>query len=151
MRTTGAAARPGRQGTDVAQWCALLHLLCVEALLAADLMTTLTFDLLYSGKKNKAEFLIISRTPHTLSVEAKLLSEDSALIEILLRINIYVDANLAEVISYQQEQPVPFFIRSPFSQSEDEKFQQNKILTEWLENIFIHGAIEKKEIDFLND
>ena len=60
------------------------------------------------------------------------------------------DANLAEVISYQQEQPVPFFIRSPFSQSEDEKFQQNKILTEWLENIFIHGAIEKKEIDFLN-
>jgi uncharacterized protein YqiB (DUF1249 family) len=109
-----------------------------------------SFDLLYSGKQNKAQFLIISRTPHTLSVEAKLLSEDSALIEILLRINIYVDANLAEVISYQQEQPVPFFIRSPFSQSEDEKFQQNKILTEWLENIFIHGAIEKKEIDFLN-
>lgn len=31
-----------------------------------------SFDLLYSGKQNKAEFLIISRTPHTLSVEAKL-------------------------------------------------------------------------------
>mgnify|MGYP003322450935 CR=1 FL=1 len=57
-----------------------------------------------------------------------------------------IPANLAEVISYQQEKPVPFFIHSPFSQSEDEKFQQNKILTEWLENIFIHGAIEKKEM-----
>ena len=55
-----------------------------------------SFDLLYSGKQNKAEFLIISRTPHTLSVEAKLLSEDSALIEILLRINIYVDAKLSQ-------------------------------------------------------
>ena len=110
-----------------------------------------SFDLLYSEKKNKADFNVISRTPHTLIIEAKLISEESSLVELILRINIYIDAQLAEVNSYQQEKPVPFFIKAPFTQSQDEKFQQNKILTEWLENIFINGAIEKKEIDFLNE
>ena len=110
-----------------------------------------SFDLLYSEKKNKADFNVISRTPHTLIIEAKLISEESSLVELILRINIYIDAQLAEVNSYQQEKPVPFFIKPPFTQSQDEKFQQNKILTEWLENIFINGAIEKKEIDFLNE
>ena len=101
-----------------------------------------SFDLLYSEKKNKADFNVISRTPHTLIIEAKLISEESSLVELILRINIYIDAQLAEVNSYQQEKPVPFFIKTPFTQSQDEKFQQNKILTEWLENIFINGAIE---------
>ena len=110
-----------------------------------------SFDLLYSEKKNKADFNVISRTPHTLIIEAKLNSEESSLVELILRINIYIDAQLAEVNSYQQEKPVPFFIKTPFTQSQDEKFQQNKILTEWLENIFINGAIERKEIDFLNE
>ena len=110
-----------------------------------------SFDLLYSDKKNKAEFNVISRTPHTLIIEAKLISEESSLVELILRINIYIDAQLAEVNSYQQEKPVPFFIKTPFTQSQDEKFQQNKILTEWLENIFINEAIERKEIDFLNE
>ena len=110
-----------------------------------------SFDLLYSEKKNKADFNVISRTPHTLIIEAKLISEESSLVELILRINIYIDAQLAEVNSYQQEKPVPFFIKTPFPQSQDEKFQQNKILTEWLENIFINGAIERKEIDFLNE
>jgi len=110
-----------------------------------------TFEVLNSEEKNKAEFLIISRTPHTLSIEAKLLNKNSSLISFLLRINIYIDAKLAEVVSYQQEKPVPFFIQSPFSQSQDEKYQQNRILTEWLENIFLNGAVEAKEINFLND
>ncbi|MBT3852411.1 MAG: DUF1249 domain-containing protein [Gammaproteobacteria bacterium] len=110
-----------------------------------------TFEVLNSEEKNKAEFLIISRTPHTLSIEAKLLNKNSSLISFLLRINIYIDAKLAEVVSYQQEKPVPFFIQSPFSQSQDEKYQQNRMLTEWLENIFLNGAVEAKEINFLND
>ena len=110
-----------------------------------------SFDLIYSEKKNKSDFNVISRTPHTLIIEAKLISEESSLVELILRINIYIDAQLAEVNSYQQEKPVPFFIKTPFTQSQDEKFQQNKILTEWLENIFINGAIERKEIDFLNE
>jgi uncharacterized protein YqiB (DUF1249 family) len=108
------------------------------------------FDVLNSEEKNKAEFLIISRTPHTLSIEAKLLNKNSSLACFLLRINIYIDAKLAEVISYQQEKPVPFFIQSPFSQSQDEKYQQNRMLTEWLENIFSNGAVEAREINFLN-
>ena len=94
---------------------------------------------------------MISRTPHTLSIEAKFKNNDARLINFLLRINIYIDAKLAEVISYQQEKPVPFFAPSPFSQSQDEKYQQNRILTEWLENIFLNGAVEAKEINFLND
>ena len=84
-------------------------------------------------------------------VLAKFKNNDATLINFLLRINIYIDAKLAEVISYQQEKPVPFFAPSPFSQSQDEKYQQNRILTEWLENIFLNGAVEAKEINFLND
>ena len=110
-----------------------------------------TFEILNHDQKNLAEFLVISRTPHTLSIQAKFKNNDSALVNFLLRINIYIDAKLAEVISYQQEKPVPFFAPSPFSQSQDEKYQQNRILTEWLENIFLNGAVEAKEINFFND
>ena len=110
-----------------------------------------TFEILINEQNNKAEFFVISRTPHTLSIEAKFKNNDVTLINFLLRINIYIDAKLAEVISYQQEKPVPFFAPSPFSQSQDEKYQQNRILTEWLENIFLNGAVEAKEINFLND
>ena len=110
-----------------------------------------TFEILNNEQNNKAEFFVISRTPHTLSIEAKFKNNDATLINFLLRINIYIDAKLAEVISYQQEKPVPFFAPSPFSQSQDEKSQQNIILTEWLENIFLNGAVEAKEINFLND
>ena len=109
-----------------------------------------TFEILNNDKKSLAEFIVISRTPHTLSIEAKFKNNDLALVNFLLRINIYIDAKLAEVISYQQEKPVPFFSPPQFSQSQDEKYQQNRILTEWLENIFTNGAIEAKEINFLN-
>ena len=110
-----------------------------------------TFEILNNDKKSLAEFIVISRTPHTLSVEAKFKNNDLALVNFLLRINIYIDAKLAEVISYQQEKPVPFFSPPQFSQSLDEKYQQNRILTEWLENIFTNGAVEAKEINFLNE
>ena len=109
-----------------------------------------TFEILNNNKKSLAEFIVISRTPHTLSIEAKFKNNDLNLINFLLRINIYIDAKLAEVISYQQEKPVPFFSPPQFSQSQDEKYQQNRILTEWLENIFTNGAVEAKEINFLN-
>tara|TARA_B100001029_G_scaffold107142_1_gene88441 strand:+ start:24 stop:455 length:432 start_codon:yes stop_codon:yes gene_type:complete len=108
------------------------------------------FEIFTNGKKNKAEFLIISKTPHTLLLEAKFKNFSIDIMNFVLRINIYIDARLAEVISYQQEKPVPFFIKTPFSQSEDEKYQQNRILTEWLENIFLNGAVSATEINFLN-
>ena len=51
---------------------------------------------------------------------------------------------MVEVISYQNEKPVPFFIKRPMTQSADEKFQQNRLLTEWLEYIFENGMSSKK-------
>tara|TARA_A100001011_G_scaffold262900_1_gene271419 strand:+ start:373 stop:804 length:432 start_codon:yes stop_codon:yes gene_type:complete len=109
------------------------------------------FEILNHAQKSEAEFIVISRTQHTLSIEAKFKNNDLALVDFLLRINIYIDAKLAEVVSYQQEKPVPFFSPQQFSHSQDEKYQQNRILTEWLENIFINGAVELKKINFLND
>ena len=109
------------------------------------------FEILNRTQKSEAEFIVISRTQHTLSIEAKFKNNDLALVDFLLRINIYIDAKLAEVVSYQQEKPVPFFSPQQFSHSQDEKYQQNRILTEWLENIFINGAVELKKINFLND
>ena len=109
------------------------------------------FEILNHTQKSEAEFIVISRTQHTLSIEAKFKNNDLALVNFLLRINIYIDAKLAEVVSYQQEKPVPFFSPQQFSHSQDEKYQQNRILTEWLENIFINGAVELKKINFLND
>ena len=109
------------------------------------------FEILNHTQKSEAEFIVISRTQHTLSIEAKFKKNDLALVDFLLRINIYIDAKLAEVVSYQQEKPVPFFSPQQFSHSQDEKYQQNRILTEWLENIFINGAVELKKINFLND
>ena len=109
------------------------------------------FEILNHTQKSEAEFLVISRTQHTISIEAKFKNNDLALVNFLLRINIYIDAKLAEVVSYQQEKPVPFFSPPQFSHSRDEKYQQNRILTEWLENIFTNGAVELKKINFLND
>ncbi len=109
------------------------------------------FEILNHTQKSEAEFIVISRTQHTLSIEAKFKNNDLALVNFLLRINIYIDAKLAEVVSYQQEKPVPFFSPPQFSHSRDEKYQQNRILTEWLENIFTNGAVELKKIKFLND
>ena len=108
------------------------------------------FEILNHTQKSVGEFLVISRTQHTLSIEAKFKNNDLALVNFLLRINIYIDAKLAEVVSYQQEKPVPFFSPPQFSHSRDEKYQQNRILTEWLENIFTNGVVELKKINFLN-
>ena len=108
------------------------------------------FEILNHTQKSEAEFIVISRTKHTISIEAKFKNNDLALVTFLLRINIYIDAKLAEVVSYQQEKPVPFFSPPQFSHSRDEKYQQNRILTEWLENIFTNGAVELKKINFLN-
>ncbi len=63
-----------------------------------------------------------------------------------MRIQICLDANLAEVISYQGEKAIPFFIKTSLTQSKDEKLQQNRFLTEWLEHIFIAGI--NSEISF---
>jgi uncharacterized protein YqiB (DUF1249 family) len=58
-----------------------------------------------------------------------------------------LDAKLAEVLSYQGEKPLPFFMSQSKKQSSDEKLQQNKFLTEWLESIFISGISNKEQIN----
>ena len=84
-------------------------------------------------------FKTIHKTKHTLIVEAKQKSLKNDFNNFILRIQISLDAKLAEVLSYQGEKAVPFFIYISDTQSKDEKLQQNRFFTEWLESIFISG------------
>ena len=43
------------------------------------------------------------------------------------------------MISFQGERAVPYFMKALKTQSKDEKIQQNRFLTEWLESIFANG------------
>ena len=84
-------------------------------------------------------FKIIHKTKHTLIIEAKQTSFKNDLNNFILRIQISLDAKLGEVVSYQGEKAIPFFINISDTQSKDEKLQQNRFLTEWLESIFANG------------
>jgi uncharacterized protein YqiB (DUF1249 family) len=98
----------------------------------------------------KINFLVLSKTKHTIILEAKQ-SGDKKNIQsnFVLRIQISLDAKLAEVLSYQGEKPLPFFMNQSKRQSFDEKLQQNKFLTEWLESIFVSGISGKEQISSL--
>ena len=88
----------------------------------------------------KISFLILKKTQHTIILEAKQSANKKNIhSNFILRIQISLDAKLAEVLSYQGEKPLPFFMNQSKRQSFDEKLQQNKFLTEWLESIFISG------------
>jgi len=84
-------------------------------------------------------FNVIHKTKHTLIIEAKQNCEDTSLNNFIIRIQVSIDAKLAEVISYQGEKALPFFMKASVAQSKDERLQQNRFLTEWLESIFISG------------
>ena len=84
-------------------------------------------------------FKIIHKTKHTLIIEAKQMGLRNDLNNFILRIQISLDAKLGEVVSYQGEKAIPFFINISDTQSKDEKLQQNRFLTEWLESIFANG------------
>jgi len=88
---------------------------------------------------NPISFNIIDRSKHTLMIEAKQQIKADKLNKFVLRIQVCIDAKLAEVISFQGEKAVPYFMKISASQSKDEKIQQNRFLTEWLESIFISG------------
>ena len=92
---------------------------------------------------DKSSFLItfnvIHKTKHTLIIEAKQNFRQADLSNFILRIQVSIDAQLVEVISYQGEKALPFFMKVSVTQSKDEKLQQNRFLTEWLESIFISG------------
>ena len=88
-----------------------------------------------------ATFRILDKQSHTLLVDASQFTANK-IMDFKFRLQIFLDARLAEVVSFQNEQPVPFFVSKPKSQSLDEKYQQNQMLTEWLEFIFLKGRVE---------
>ena len=88
-----------------------------------------------------ATFKILDKQNHTLLVDASQFTANK-IMNFKFRLQIFLDAKLAEVVSFQNEQPVPFFVTKPKSQSLDEKNQQNQMLTEWLEFIFLKGRVE---------
>ena len=108
-----------------------------------DLKTLNDVEILLNRDSSKAKFKIIQKSNHTLILDALYVSPNEIL-EFSFRLHFYIDAEMVEVISYQNEKPVPFFIKRPMSQSVDEKFQQNRLLTEWLEYIFENGMSPKK-------
>tara|TARA_A100000164_G_scaffold373577_1_gene405037 strand:+ start:672 stop:1094 length:423 start_codon:yes stop_codon:yes gene_type:complete len=89
---------------------------------------------------NKISFKVLQRSKHTLMIEAKQNDDCRIFNSFIIRLRICLDASLAEVISYQGEKAIPYFMGVLKSQSKDEKLQQNRFLTEWLENIFISGV-----------
>ena len=95
----------------------------------------------------KINFLVLSKTNHTIILEAKQSGDKKNIhSNFVLRIQISLDAKLAEVLSYQGEKPLPFFMNQSNRQSSDEKLQQNKFLTEWLESIFVSGISDREQI-----
>ena len=91
------------------------------------------------SSSNPISFCVIHRTKHTLIIEAKQKIKLKKIENLIIRIQISLDAKLAEVISFQGERAVPYFMKVLKTQSRDEKIQQNRFLTEWLENIFANG------------
>ena len=91
------------------------------------------------ASSNPISFRVIHRTRHTLIIEAKQKIKLKKIESLIIRIQISLDAKLAEVISFQGERAVPYFMKVLKTQSKDEKIQQNRFLTEWLESIFANG------------
>lgn len=92
-----------------------------------------------NSSSNSISFHVLQRSRHTIMVEAKQNVDYGVFNSFILRLQICIDAKVAEVISYQGQKAIPFFVGFAKSQSKDEKLQQNRFLTEWLESIFITG------------
>jgi len=92
------------------------------------------------SSSNKISIRVIQRSKHTLIIEAKQNFYSKIFSSFIMRLQVCIDASLAEVVSYQGEKAIPYFIGGSESQSKDEKHQQNRFLTEWLESIFISGV-----------
>ena len=99
------------------------------------------YKFLFDDSDVTATFKILDKQSHTLLVDASQFTANE-IMDFKFRLQIFLDAKLAEVVSFQNEQPVPFFVSKPKSQSLDEKYQQNQMLTEWLEFIFLKGRVE---------
>tara|TARA_B100000575_G_scaffold58189_1_gene43959 strand:+ start:545 stop:970 length:426 start_codon:yes stop_codon:yes gene_type:complete len=92
-----------------------------------------------NSSSNSISIIVLERSNHTLTLQAKQICAQKTINTFNFRIQVCIDAKLAEVISFQGEKPIPYFIEKIRTQSKDEKIQQNRFLTEWLESIFISG------------
>ena len=98
------------------------------------------------SSSNSISFCVIHKTQHTLIIEAKQKIKLKKMESLIIRIQISLDAKLAEVISFQGERAVPYFMKVVETQSKDEKMQQNRFLTEWLESILANGINPQVQI-----
>ncbi len=98
------------------------------------------------SSSNSISFCVIHKTQHTLIIEAKQKIKLKKMKSLIIRIQISLDAKLAEVISFQGERAVPYFMKVVETQSKDEKMQQNRFLTEWLESILANGINPQVQI-----
>ena len=98
------------------------------------------------SSSNSISFCVIHKTQHTLIIEAKQKIKLKKMESLIIRIQISLDAKLAEVISFQGERAVPYFMKVLETQSKDEKMQQNRFLTEWLESILANGINPQVQI-----
>ena len=98
------------------------------------------------SSSNPISFFIVHRSRHTLIIEAKQKIKLKKMESLIIRIQISLDAKLAEVISFQGERAVPYFMKVFETQSKDEKMQQNRFLTEWLESILANGINPQVQI-----
>ena len=98
------------------------------------------------SSSNSISFCVIHKTQHTLIIEAKQKIKLKKMENLIIRIQISLDAKLAEVISFQGERAVPYFMKVLETQSKDEKMQQNRFLTEWLESILANGINTQVQI-----
>tara|TARA_X000000368_G_scaffold256369_1_gene202639 strand:- start:488 stop:910 length:423 start_codon:yes stop_codon:yes gene_type:complete len=98
------------------------------------------------SSSNPISFFIVHRSRHTLIIEAKQKIKLKKMESLIIRIQISLDAKLAEVISFQGERAVPYFMKVLETQSKDEKMQQNRFLTEWLESILANGINPQVQI-----
>ena len=98
------------------------------------------------SSSNPINFSVLHRTKYTLIIEAKQKIKFKKIENIVIRIQISLDAKLAEVISFQGERAVPYFMKVLETQSKDEKMQQNRFLTEWLEIILANGINPQVQI-----
>ena len=98
------------------------------------------------SSSNSISLCVIHKTQHTLIIEAKQKIKLKKMENLIIRIQISLDAKLAEVISFQGERAVPYFMKVLETQSKDEKMQQNRFLTEWLESILANGINPQVQI-----
>ena len=124
------------------------NFLRLNKLLASFLKKKYVFETINPNSSHQdIHFLILNKTKHTVMIEAKQKGHGkNKLNNFIIRVQVSLDAKLADVTSYQGEKPIPMFINKSQIQSYDEKIQQNRFLTEWLESIFISGISAKDNI-----